>query len=216
MTQQSATVSGERTTKSKGIVWGAAAISLAAAIVFIAWICTRPIQGIPPGWSVLRGDPAQWNWSRGRIHAHTTTGDSILASSDRYGNLTLSAVVATTNREASIAIRLRDENNGYFVTFVPAGTPWPWNGGGFLRLLKRDAGKETTLAEYKGMKGTQARMSAKMKVIARGPTIEVRLNGVKVLQALDTTFSGGRIGFRIYGWKDYPCDATFSNVRFHR
>jgi hypothetical protein len=30
--------------------------------------------------------------------------------------------------------------------------------------------------------------SAKMKVVARGPAIEVRMNGEKILQARDTTF----------------------------
>jgi hypothetical protein len=57
--------------------------------------------------------------------------------------------------------------------------------------------------------------SAKMKVVARGPAIEVRMNGEKILQARDTTFKSGYIGFRVYGWGDYPCDATFANVRFH-
>lgn len=176
---------------------------------------TRPIQAMPTGWSVLNGDHAQWSWSGGQIHGHTTRGDSILASGQSYGNVTLSAVVATTNREASIAIRLRDENNGYIVTFVPPGTSWPWNQGGYLCLAKREDGNGTLLAEHRRLRMTRIGTSAKLKVIARGPTIEVRLDGAKVLQARDTTFSSGRIGFRIYGWGDYPCDAAFSEVRFY-
>ena len=191
------------------------AVVLGAGTTTVAWLCTRPIQGIPPGWSVLNGDPAQWIWSRGRIHAHTTTGSSILASGETYRNFTFSAVVATTNREASMAIRLQDEKSGYFISFVPPGTPWPWNAGGFVRLIKSDEGNGTTLAEYRGVKTTPFGTSAKMKVIARGPAIEVRLNGVKILQAWDAAFSSGRIGFSVYGWEDYPCDATFSSVRFH-
>ena len=58
-------------------------------------------------------------------------------------------------------------------------------------------------------------LSAKMKVIAHGPAIQVYLNGIKILQAHDTTFPSGCIGFRVYGWGDYPCDATFSGARFH-
>ena len=57
--------------------------------------------------------------------------------------------------------------------------------------------------------------SAKVAVTAQGPLIEVRLNDVRVLRVMDTTFTTGFIGLRIFGDGDYPCDSTFSNLTFH-
>ena len=56
--------------------------------------------------------------------------------------------------------------------------------------------------------------SAKIAVAARGPLIEVRLNDVRVLRVMDSTFTTGLIGLRIFGDTDYPCDATFLKVTF--
>jgi hypothetical protein len=82
--------------KAKWFGWAAAGVALVVLFVTLGFVIYNwPVQGIPPGWSVLNGD-AQWNWANGRINAHTVNGDSILASSDEYGNVTFSTVVGTT------------------------------------------------------------------------------------------------------------------------
>ncbi len=167
----------------------------------------KPIRGIPKDWSVLSGSSEQWNWTNGAIYGHSTTGDSILASGEEYHNVTLSAIASTTNREASLAIRMQDAKNGYLIVFVP--DPW-----GRINLVKRESGHDTVLASYHGGILSSIGKSAKITVAARGPLIEVRLNGTRVLRVIDSTFITGLIGFRIHGSPDWPCDATFSEVTF--
>jgi hypothetical protein len=126
--------------------------------------------------------------------------------------VTYSATVSTTNREASLAIRLQDAGNGYLILFAPARTPCPWNRGGFVAVIKKSSGNETTLVSYNKRKISAIGQTARIKVIAHGPSIEVRLNGDKILQVNDSTFATGHLGLRMYGTPDYPCDATYSRV----
>jgi RNA polymerase sigma factor (sigma-70 family) len=171
----------------------------------------RPIRSIPTDWTVISGDREQWHWANGKINAHSTTFESILASSKAYGDVTLSAVASTTNREASLAIRLQDANNGYLIIFAPTDTLR--DDAGHISLIKKTDGNEVTLASYYGRLSSMGQ-SAKITVAARGSVMEVRLNDVRVLRVMDTTFATGHIGLRIFGDPDYPCDATFSNVTF--
>jgi hypothetical protein len=172
----------------------------------------KPIQGIPKDWSVISGNNEQWNWANGKINAHSTTGETILASGEEYHNVTLSAIASTTNREASLAIRIHDANNGYLIIFAPAGTPR--EDAGHISLIKKIGGNEVTLATYQGRIFSTMGPSAKITVTAKGPLMEVRLNDTRVLRVTDSTFITGLIGLRIYGDPDFPCDATFSKVTF--
>ena len=172
----------------------------------------KSMRTIQSEWSAISGDNGQWVFTDGQIEAHTTTGDSILASSEKYGDVTFSAIAKTTNREASLAFRMQDAANGYILNFVPVGTPGEPNG--FVRLRKRVGNDETTIAIYQGPRLVTTGKSAKIKVVAKGSSIQVFLNGANVLRVHDTTFTIGSIGFRVYGWADFPCDATFSHVKF--
>jgi hypothetical protein len=202
------------TTIQKIMIGGLVAVAVGAGL-YMATHRERPIRGIPPGWSVLNGKPEQWDWSFGRINAHVTDGDSILASSASYGDVTISATVLTPNREASLALRLQDKDNGYIVAFVPVNTGVPWNGGDCVTLKKRVEGKETTLVGFRKGKLPATGEQTPIKAVVRGPNIDVWLNGSKILHARDTTFARGAIGLRVYGEPDHPCDATFSDLRFH-
>ena len=173
----------------------------------------RPIQGFPAGWSVIIGDRAGWNWADGKINAHSSTFESILASSKTYRDVTLSAIASSTNREASLAIRLQDANNGYFVIFAPASTTR--DDAGHIRLVKMTDGYEATLASYRGHLFPTAGQPAKITVTAREAVMEIQLNDVRVLRVMDTTFAAGFIGLRVFGDPDSPCNATFSNVDFY-
>ena len=194
------------------MVIGAGVLAAGTAVVALcnlAW----PLRSIPTDWTVINGDREQWNWVDGKIHAHSTTGETILASGRDYGDVTLSATASTTNREASLAFRLQDARNGYLVIFAPAGTPR--EDGGCVLLIKKTDGNEITLAAYRGRVFSSLGQSAKIAVTARGSLIEVRLKDVRVLRVKDTTFTAGLIGLRIFGDPDSPCDATYASVTFH-
>ena len=180
-------------------------------------ICNQPrtLHGIPKDWAPLSGDMGDWTWANGKINGHGTNGDSILSSGREYANVTLSATVTALNREASLALRMQDANNGYIVVFVSPNTAFPAdNGVGRVDLVKRELGQETALASYHGRVFSSLGQSARIKVKARGDIIEVQLNDTRILRVKDDTFATGLIGLRMYGSPDYPCDATFSQVTF--
>lgn len=201
--------------KAKTAMVIGACVLAAGTTTFTLCSLARPVQDLPANWSVIDGDSNGWHWADGKINAHSSTFESILASSKVYGDVTLSAIVGTTNREASLAIRLQDTNNGYLVIFAPAGTPCPWNPAGYIQLIKKTDRQEVTLASYQGRLLASVGQSAKMEVTARGAVMEVRLNDVRILRVMDTTYATGLIGLRIFGDPDYPCDAAFSKVTFH-
>ena len=202
-------------TKAKTAVIVGACVLLTTTTAIVVYNQEKPLQNIPKGWSVLNGNSDDWVWANGKINGHSIAGDSVLASGKEYRDVTLSATVATTNREASLAIRMRDANNGYIVVFSPQGTPREDTGdAGQMVLLKRMSGNESVLASYHGRIFSSIGYSAKITVIAKGATMEVLLNGTRVLRVMDTTFASGLIGLRIYGSSDYPCDATYSKVTF--
>ena len=200
-------------TKAKTtIVVGMIGLLVAGAAIITLCNLHEPIQGIPKDWTVLHGDSEQWSWANGKINAHSTTGETILASGREYRDVTLSALAGTTNREATLAFRLQDANNGYLVIFAPAGTPR--DNAGSILLIKKTDGNEATLATYQGRVLSSQGQSAKITVTAKGPLIEVRLNDIRVLRVMDTAYPVGLIGLRIFGDTEYPCDATFSKVTF--
>jgi len=200
-------------TKLKTVIVASLGVLLAAVTTtIIIYDMGKPMRTIQSEWSAISGDNDQWVFSDGQIEAHTITYDSILASSKKYGDVTISTIAKTTNREASLAFRMQDAANGYILNFTPVGSPGEPNG--FVRLRKRIGNDETTLATYQGPRLAATGHSAKIKVVAKGSSIQVFLNGANVLRAHDTTFATGYIGFRVYGWGDSPCDATFSRVNF--
>ena len=201
-------------TKAKTAIVAGACVLLAAGTTTITiYNAGKPMRSIQSEWSAISGNDGQWSWSGGKIEAHTVDGDSIFASSKKYGDVTFSALVSTPNREASLAFRMQDADNGYILNFAPVGSPGEPNG--FVRIRKRVGNDETTAATYQGPRLAATGKSAKIKVVAKGPSIQVFLNGANVLRIHDTTFTNGYLGFRVYGWEDSPCDATFSGVSFY-
>jgi len=201
-------------TKAKtAIVVSACALLAAGTTTLTIYDMGKPMRNIQSEWSAISGNNGQWSWSGGKIEAHTVDGDSIFASSKKYGDVTFSAVASTSNGEASLAVRMQDGSNGYLAVFAPSGTvPNP---DGFVRLVKRVSGNEIRLATYQGKRLPAPGKSFKIKVVAEGSSIQVFLNGANILRAHDTTFTNGYIGFRVYGWGDYPCDSTYSRVSIY-
>jgi len=199
-------------TVRKGALIGLSTVLIAGIAAIIIYAMSNATRTIWNEWSVLDGNDEQWSFGHGKIHAHSAEGEGILASPQLYGDVTYSATVSTTNREASLAIRLQDAGNGYLILFAPAHTPCPWNRTGFVAVIKKVSGNETTLASYNKRKISTIGQTARLKVITHGPSIEVQLNGTKILQVNDSTFATGRIGLRMFGTPDFPCDAMYSRV----
>jgi RNA polymerase sigma factor (sigma-70 family) len=202
-------------TKAKTAVIAGASVLLVAATTTTIMISSRakPLAGIPKDWTVLRGDSEQWNWANGKINGHSISGDSVLASGKEYRDVTVSVIAGSSNREASVALRLQDADNGYFLIYAPGGTPR--DDAGHMALVRRIGGEETALANYMGHVFSSMGQTAKITVTAHGPVLEAQLNGTRVLRVMDTTFASGLVGLRIYGDADYPCDSTFSNLMVH-
>ncbi len=199
-------------TKAKvAVVTGACVLVAAGTTTITVLKANQPvhIEGIPKDWSILSGDSDQWNWSNNTINGHSTNGDSILASTKQYGDVTISAIVNTTNRDANLVFRMQDAYNGYVVCFAPDGTPWAADNGSHIQLRKRISGDESDVATFTRRGLPQ---SAKLTVVARGPRIEVRWNDITVLKTNDSTFASGFIGVRVYGDPVKPSDGTFSNL----
>jgi hypothetical protein len=119
------------------VVAGACALLAAGTAAIIIYNMGKSMRTIQSEWSTVSGDSGQWVFADGQIEAHSITGDSILASSEKYGDVTFSAIAKTTNREASVAFRMQDAANGYILNFTPVGSPGEPNG--FVRLRKRVA-----------------------------------------------------------------------------
>ena len=190
---------------------GLGVLFLFGFIIVTIYFSSQSIRAIRSNWTALSGKNEQWNVASGKVMGETVDGDSILASQKEYGNVTFSAKVSTPNREASMVVRMQDAENGYVIVYAPATKTTPQNG--YIALIKRVANTETNLAIYKRRNLTGDK-SPKLTVIAHGSSIEVQLDGNRIIRASDSTFSSGHIGFRIYGWGDYPCDATYSKVSF--
>ncbi|MFZ0826585.1 MAG: DUF6263 family protein [Verrucomicrobiia bacterium] len=208
---------------SKALKWIIAitAIVVSACVLLVAGIAaifffnateTVHFDGIPDDWSVLTGNPGQWKWTHNAFYGHSSTGDSILASSRRYSDVTVSAMVSSTNREASLALRFQDSDSGYLAIFGPDGTPTAaWNGSHIV-LAKRTSGQEQELAIFKLRGRSAPGQMEKFTFSAKGSRLEIRMNDVIVLSADDTNYESGYIGLRVYGEPQYPSDGVFSNL----
>lgn len=176
------------------------------------------IRNRPPDWSTFAGDPDVWHWADGKIETHNQFGDSLLLSSNEYGNFTMSVIAGSKTREASLAVRMEDADHGYLIVFCPAGTPWAQHNGPQLSLIKRvpqngGGNREEILATVRGKKTlAEVGSKAKIDVIAHGPSIKVHLNGKPALEAIDDTYRAGHIGFRTYGNEIDPCDASYAKL----
>lgn len=186
-------------TLRKSTLIGLCVLLTAGVVAFIIYARGDFTRTIWTEWSVLDGGGEQWSLANGKIHGHSVDGEAILASEEKYRELTYSATISTTNREASLAIRMQDAGNGYLILFAPARTPCPWNRTGFIAVIKKVAGGETTLASYNKRNMFSIGHAAQIKVMARGPIIEVQVNGTKILHVSDSTFATGRIACACLG-----------------
>jgi hypothetical protein len=125
----------------------------------------------------------------------------------------LFAELNTPNREASLAVRVRDEGNAYLAVFVPDGAAHLKGRNGSVAIFKAVDGVLTQLATGRLSGMVQVRDTVRMRLQARSQNLTLFLNGREVARATDATYAEGRIGLRVFADGDGPCDATFTNVR---
>jgi hypothetical protein len=188
------------------------AVVITTTIYFGFWNSTRTIWN---SWTPFSGDKKQWSFAHGKITGHSATGEIMLASPGKYRDVTFSATVQIASGQTALAIRMQDRNNGYLVVFAAGRARNPGNGGS-IALEKMTSGNGAILATTRGNLTSMSSIgqTAKIKVIARGTLMEVLVDGKKVLQARDSTFTAGRMGIAISRNANLPGDATFSKVSF--
>jgi hypothetical protein len=147
------------------------------------------------------------------VTARITDGNALLVSPSEYEDVQIEAAVSTPNREASLAVRVRDEGNFYLAIFLPDGVPTLQGRSGGVWLYKSTDGVGTFLMTGRPTAFAQAGDTIRLRLVARASTLTLFMNGREVIRAVDETHRTGRVGLRIFGDKDGPCDATFASVR---
>jgi len=169
-------------------------------------------------WTISGNGVGKWKCNEGTISGHSNSLDSLLLSKETYRDITLSAEVSTTNREASLALRMNDDgSDGYLIVFIPDGVEFAnqYAGGlGEISVKERNDYSEVTLDSYHASNFPRSGETSLVRVVAEGTSIKVFLNKSLVINITDATFTSGHIGIRIFGDTSIPCDALFRNVLF--
>ena len=174
---------------------------------------TSAATSAPPpqtGWTAYGGE---WDWKESGLAEGTTEeGDALWLFDSAYGDFSYSAEGQTFDREASLAFRMEDENNGFLFILIPQGATAGEPG---LYLKKRVEGSDDIVASAAPGNMPWLEDWATLSVEATGDSLRLYLNGDLVIEYEDTeapSFRYGRLGFHIYGDADAPCSARFRNV----
>jgi serine/threonine protein kinase len=171
-----------------------------------------PLVVVPaePDWIAIGG-----TWigpNDGVVHGETAAFEGLYLYRQTYTDFTFTTEAQAVDREASVAFRMQDANNGYVVIMIPTGAI---GGNPGIYLAKRVQGVYSFLAS------TQQHLPAvgqwaSISIQVLGMRMQVSVNGTVVLDVADTAvphFTQGRIGFRIYGDTAAPCHANFRNMQ---
>ncbi len=170
-------------------------------------------SALPPesGWTAYGGE---WDWREPGVAEGTSTeGDALWLYEETYGDFEFSAEVLTFDREASLAFRMQDENNGFIFTLVPQGAT---EGTPGIYLAKRVDGTDNIVAATEADDIPFTEDWATLRVEATGDSLRLYLNGALVIgyeSGEDPSFPYGRVGLRIYGDAEEPCSSMFRSIR---
>jgi serine/threonine-protein kinase len=135
----------------------------------------------------------------GLVQGESIDGDGLYLYQKTYTDFVFTAEVLTPDREASLAFRMQDRNNGYLLILVPTGIEFDANPG--LYLAKRIEGDHFFFA-YSDANLPAVGEWAELSVEVTGRTIRAYLNGALAFEYTDTAappFDSGMLGFRIFG-----------------
>jgi hypothetical protein len=168
---------------------------------------SRPIE---EGWTAYGGE---WDWQEtGVVEGTSEEGDALWLYDESYGDFTYTVEVQAFDREAGMAFRMQDEDNGFIYTLVPQGAT---EGTPGLYLNKRVDGTDNMLASTESEDLPWTEDWATLSVEVTGDSLRLYLNGDLEIEYDDSehpSFLYGRLGLRIYGDSDEPCSATFRSI----
>lgn len=165
-------------------------------------------SSIGPDWTIVDDpDPygtSQWYLEGGKLIQYSNIyrsgswetyyqGTHAVAGSPAWGDYSLQATVKPTDDDGwGMIIRYVDKENYYrFLTVQDPG-----NNGPFMRIDKVVKGTPQVLAERKD--ALPYNTAYQMKFEAMGPMLTVYVNGAKALEARDSSFAAGKVGFMTY------------------
>ena len=161
-------------------------------------------------WTAIGG---HWSGPEGGVvRGEIEQSDGLYLYRETYRDFTVAAEVQAEDREASLALRMQDERNGYLVIVVPEGARGANPG---IYLAKRQHGEHSFLASSQQQLPTIGEWAG-ISVRAIGARIEVSVNGTRVIDVSDTSatsFTSGKLGFRIYGDASGGCHANFRDIQ---
>lgn len=163
-------------------------------------------------WTVIGFGTGSWKLDGEVVYGRSVDGDSILVSSEEYSDFVFAARVSTTNREASLFFRIQDVAHCYQVVLFPEGSS-AGRGGVYLRL--RDWQKRDEIARYTEAGWPRLGEKIHVLIVAVGDRIVVAVNGKEVIDIRDSTYRSGKVGLRVYGERDYPCDSWFDRIMIY-
>jgi hypothetical protein len=140
------------------------------------------------------------------LRGYSAAGQGMFLMNQWAGDFDLSANVMSRDREASLAFRVQDENNGYFLVFVPEGVQGYESG---LWFVRRVAGAHHYLWNAYPAPFPHAGQAVNLRVIGTGPTFRIFVNGVPVGSIADPTYASGMYGYRIFGDPRYQNTGYF-------
>jgi serine/threonine-protein kinase len=148
----------------------------------------------------------------GVVRGETDASDGLYLYQQTYTDFTFAAEVQAVDREASLAFRMQDDQNGYLVIIVPTGAR---GGNPGVYLAKRFQGGHSFLASSQQHAPAAAEWIG-VSVRAVDTRIQVSMNGTLVFDISDTStpaLTSGKVGFRIYADALGPCHANFRNIQ---
>jgi serine/threonine protein kinase len=148
----------------------------------------------------------------GVVSGETDASDGLYLYQHTYTDFTFAAEVQAVDREASLAFRMQDDQNGYLMIIVPTGAR---GGNPGVYLAKRLQGGHSFLASSQQHAPAVGQWIG-VSVRVEGTRIQVSINGALVFDISDTSTTpliSGKVGFRVYADALGPCHANFRNIQ---
>ncbi len=200
----------------------AAVATVTGAVLAVVGTSSVPVQAAEPGYTVLyNGSTAGWSQAGG---GGFTNSGGVLTSFGEFGTMWYSA---KQFRAYSLRLDWRmagDDNSGVFVGHPAQSAAWSSTTAGFeVQIDATDAVDRTTGAIYRRQAADVAARDAALKppgqwnayeLLVQGERIQVRLNGVKINDFVNTdpsrSLQQGYVGIQNHGVDDV---VSFRNIR---
>ena len=155
-------------------------------------------------WSVVAGS---WNREFSRLRGQGAGEGIALYKQQTWNNYTLESKVNVINNEGFVLFRVQDVNNYYLLGVYP--------GASALVLYKRVNGAYTEITRANGVPIASGNYGL-LKIEAVDSNIKVYYENVLRINANDSTYASGTIGFRVWsGAPSWIANAAFDDVKVY-